>query len=173
MRRGRPPKYGRPAQVITMTLPEDVVDWLKRMHPDPAWAVVKLFERSQRLGRGAARPRPPADLVQLPRNRSLILVQPELLTRVAGVAVIPLADGRGFLALDDGKGLADLELALLDRIEAPDAGASEREGLIAVRETIRRWRLQGLRFEARSILVAERRRSGEPTEVLPELAAVE
>ena len=31
-RRGRPPKYGRPAQLVTLTLPNDVLDWLKTLH---------------------------------------------------------------------------------------------------------------------------------------------
>ena len=34
-----------------------------------------------------------------------------------GVSLIPLSDGRAFLALERGKGVADLELAVLDRLD--------------------------------------------------------
>ena len=43
-RRGRPLKFGRPARVLALTLPHDVVSALQRIHPDPAWAIVSLFE---------------------------------------------------------------------------------------------------------------------------------
>jgi hypothetical protein len=42
---GRPPKYGRPARLVPLTLPEDVLKWLGTIHPDPAWAIVNLYER--------------------------------------------------------------------------------------------------------------------------------
>lgn len=151
-----------------MTLPDDVLVWLRSINPDPAWAVVRLFERAERLGR-QTKTRPLADLVPLPRNRSLILVQPDVLANVVGVAVIPLADGRGFLALDPGKGLADLELALLDRIETRNCPEEERTALTAMRETIRGWRQRGVRFTERAILVGERRSSAQ-SEPLPALS---
>jgi hypothetical protein len=175
-RRGRPPKYGRPAQVVTMTLPEDVLEWLRKLHPDPAWGVVKLFERSQQLGGRSPGARQVAELVPLPRGRSLILVQPDALRHVKGVAVIPLADGRGFLALEPGRGLPDLELALLDRLEASDLSADERTALLHMREIFRGWRQQGVRFEERAILVAERASHRGATRrgaALSELATVE
>ena len=55
--------------------------------------------------------------MQLPGQRALILVQPEAFRRLKGVSIIPLADGRGFLALEANRGVADLELAVLDRLE--------------------------------------------------------
>ena len=38
-RRGRPPKFGRPAQLVTLTLPEDVISWLSTIDPDLGWAI--------------------------------------------------------------------------------------------------------------------------------------
>ena len=52
VRRGRPLKFGRRAQLVTLTLPDDVVQWLQSVDEDLAWAVVKLFERSAKGGRG-------------------------------------------------------------------------------------------------------------------------
>jgi hypothetical protein len=69
-RRGRPPKYGRPAQLVALTLPDDVLTWLKTIHPDPAWAIVKLHEQASRRRRPIAL----AELVQLPERRALVLV---------------------------------------------------------------------------------------------------
>jgi hypothetical protein len=152
-RRGRPPKFGRPAQLVTLTLPVDVVEGLKRLDPDPAWAVVKLFERAERK----AGPLPKlADLAHLPGRRALILVRPEAFHALPGVSIIPLADGRGFLALEPGRGLADLEVSVMDRLEMPSLSAHERDALSELRQRLRTWRQQGLRFESRSILVAER-----------------
>lgn len=154
-RRGRPLKFGRPAQLVTLTLPDDVMQWLKGLHPDPAWAVVKLFERARQRRADQAGARPPADLVQLPGRRALIVVQPDLFRHLPGISLIPLQDGRAFLAFDPGLGIADLELAVLDRLERAGAGP-ERDGLAAVQATLKRWRQQGIHFKARSIVIAER-----------------
>ncbi len=52
-KRGRPPKFGRPSEVVALTLPEEVVSGLRRLHPDLAWAVVTLVE--DKLARRAGR----------------------------------------------------------------------------------------------------------------------
>ena len=55
--------------------------------------------------------------MQLPGKRALILVPPDVFDGLDGVSVIRLSDGRGFLALQPGKGYADLELAVVDRLD--------------------------------------------------------
>ena len=152
-RRGRPLKFGRHAQLITLTLPDDVIQWLQGIDRDLGWAVVKLFERS---AKASNREPKLADLVQLPGQRALILVRPVFFQKVKGVSVIPLADGRGFLALDSGKGAADLELAVIDRLEAPAIEAQERAALQQFRQLLKKWRQDGIEFESRSIIVARR-----------------
>ncbi|MFN7978916.1 MAG: hypothetical protein U0P30_12320 [Vicinamibacterales bacterium] len=77
-----------------------------------------------------------------------------------GVAVIRLSDGRGFLALEPGKGYADLELAVADRSEAPGLSPERRQALANIRQTLREWRQAGLRFDERSILVVDRQDVG-------------
>jgi hypothetical protein len=151
-RRGRPPKYGRPAQLVTLTLPNDVLTWLKTLHPDPAWAIVRLHEQANRR----RRPIELAELVRLPEGRALILVNAEVLSHIPGVAIIPMSDGRGLLALDAGRGVADLELAVIDRLEAPRLNSPERHALVALRDKLREWRQQGVGFESRAIIVATR-----------------
>jgi hypothetical protein len=168
-RRGRPPKFGRPAQLVTLTLPDDIVAKLRQMGPDLGWAVVKLCERVSKAERREGAPRPVADLVQLPSKRALILVQPDVFKHIPGVAVIQLADGRGFLALEPGRGVAELEIALLDRLDASGVPDHEREGLLAVRNLVKQWRQGGIRFHTRSIIVAERAPEGFTPEPLTEL----
>lgn len=159
-RRGRPPKYGRPAQLVTLTLPDDVLAWLKSLHPDPAWAIVKLAEQAKRRER---KPAALAELMQLPQRRALILVNSDVLKQLPGVAIIQIYEGRGLLALAPNKGVADLELAVIDRLDSIGVLESEREALVALRARLRQWRLDGVRFESRSIIVAERTPQHEST----------
>ncbi len=142
---------------------------LRELGPDLGWAVVKLCERLSKQERRNGSNRPVADLVQLPSKRALILVQPDVFKNIPGVAVITLADGRGFLALEPGRGLADLEIAVLDRLDSPDLPDRERDGLLTVRGLLRKWRQDGIRFHARAIIVAERSPEGFIPEPLVEL----
>lgn len=156
-KRGRPLKFGRPAQLVTLTLPDDVVTWLSTLDADLGWAVVRLHERS--LKSTHSRQHTLADLVQLPGRRALILVKPESFANLKGISTIPLADGRGFLALDPGKGVADLELAVIDRLDVQGLPARERADLQFLRQQLRQWREDGTEFESRSIIVARRKPS--------------
>jgi outer membrane translocation and assembly module TamA len=133
-------------------LPDDVLVWLKTLHNDPAWAIVKLHEQAVRRRRPVAL----AELVQLPERRALIMVNAQVLSHIPGVAVIPMSDGRGLLALDPGRGVADLELAVIDRLDATRLAPTEREALTALRDRLREWRQQGVVFESRAIIVATR-----------------
>lgn len=159
-RRGRPLKFGRKAQLVTITLPDDVVKWLTDLDADIGWALVRLHERSSKATK--AREVEVAGLVQLPGKRALILVRPEYFSNLNGVSVIPLSDGRGFLALDANRGVADLELAVLDRLEAGGARSAEREALLELRVKLKQWRQEGITFESRAIIVASRGAADSP-----------
>jgi hypothetical protein len=157
--RGRPLKFGRPARLVALTLPEDVVRWLKGIHADLAWAIVSLFEagtRGSRRRQPEARPNP--ELARLPRGRALIVVDPESCRHLPGVAVIPMAADRAFLALEAERGIADLELAIIDRLEDSRATSEERAQLRRLRGQVREWRRsKRLRFSTRSIILVEQR----------------
>ena len=150
-KRGRPPKFGRAADLISLTLPRDVISWLLSIDDDIAWAIVKLHERATRARVAQIEA---VQLVRFPGDRALILVRPELLTHLPGVSLIPLADGRAFLALEPDKGLADLEAILRDRIVSPDLSEEMRAVLVRVGEQLAQWRNEGIVFESRSIIVA-------------------
>jgi hypothetical protein len=168
-RRGRPPKFGRPGRLVALTLPEDVLDRLRELHPDPAWAIVRLCER-QPLAAGDE-PAPedaPVDIALLARRRGLIVVDRQGFAGLPGVHLLPLSATRAFLALEPGRGLADLELAVADRLEEGPP-PQEREVLVELRHKLREWRGDpSWRFHTRTIIVAEQvgprgRRSGRAT----------
>jgi hypothetical protein len=154
-KRGRPQKFGRAAELISLTLPGDVLEWLTSIDDDLGWAIVKLHER-------ATKPRAAdhdvAHLVRFPGDRALILVRAELFKDMPGVSLIPLADGRAFLALETGKGVADLELFVLDRLDDRRVDATERAALNKLRLLLKQWRQEGIRFESRSIVVAHHKK---------------
>ena len=168
--RGRPLKFGRPTRPLSISLPDDVIEWLESLDPDPAWAIVTLFDKA-RARNAPGTPRVPAELVQLPGKRALIPVAPDVFDGLQGVSVIRLSDGRGFLALQAGKGYADLELAVVDEIDAPGVTSERRRALAEIRKMLRDWRQSGLVFESRSILVVERQEVGEKARTLSGLAS--
>ncbi len=171
--RGRPLKFGRPAQLVALRLPQDVLRGLHRIHPDPAWAIVSLCEREARPEqRAGPAPRAPVELAQFSPQSALIVVDPRSIRSIPGVLIVPVAAGRAFLAFEQGRGLADLELAVLERLQDPKASATVRKGLTLLQRHIRHWRhSRRFRFSTRSIILVERadraragrRRRGRPS----------
>lgn len=154
-RRGRPPKFGCRGQVVAITLPEDVVSGLRKLHPDIARAIVGLFGNLS-PARNASRPAD-AELVAVGGGRSLIVVSREPFHDLPGVTFIPLDDERAFLALEAGRGMSDLELVVIDRLAAASLGGRERQALEGLRRLLRQSRGdKALRCETRAIIVLER-----------------
>jgi len=158
-KRGRPSKFGRPSQVVALTLPEEVVRGLRRVHPDLAWAVVRLFEKGPRHASASTRARvqPDVELVTITERQSLIVVNRDVFKRLPGIQIVPLDGRRAFLALEAGRGMADLELAVLDRLENAAVAPPERQALARLRTELRTWRRdRTLRFHIKAIIMAER-----------------
>ena len=155
-RRGRPSKFGRPSHVVALTLPEDVIRGLRKVHPDIAWAIVTLFEkRSNRAPDEGAQP--DAELVTIAERRYLIVVNRAVFKSLPGISIIPLSANRAFLALDVGRGMTDLELAVIDRLDDPSIERRERMALRALRTQLKAWRHdRTLRVHTRAIIVVER-----------------
>jgi hypothetical protein len=160
--RGRPLKFGRPAQLLALTLPHDVVRDLRRVHPDPAWAIVALHERlADKAPRPPRKPGAGVELARLSRNNALIVVDPQLIHSVPGVSVVPVAAGRAFLAFDEGRGLADLEVAIQDRLQKGKRRSPERKELTRLHRQVQHWRRsRRLRFSTRSIIIVQRMAPG-------------
>jgi hypothetical protein len=161
MKRGRPPKFGRPGRLVALTLPDDVVSWLHEINPDPAWSIVSLFERQHRRPPTQEAAQADVELVGIGGRRCLIVVPQDSVGALQGVATVPLGAGRAFLALESGKGMADLELAVIDRLHyaEPKLTATERRVLASLRDHLRAWRQdKTMTCSTRSIVVIERAR---------------
>ncbi len=157
-RRGRPSKFGRPSQVVALTLPNDVVRGLRKVDPDVGWAIVTQFEKSPaRAIAEADEAQPDVELVTIADRRSLIVVNRQVFKNLRGVSIVPLHGDRAFLALDAGRGMTDLELAVIDSLDDPRVEIRERKALQKLRAHLRGWRTdKTLRFHTRSIIVVER-----------------
>ncbi len=145
--------------MVAVTLPTDVVHDLRTRDPDLARAIVGLVERRGRPPE--AHPgdvSPDVELVTIGGRQSLIVVNRAVFRRLPGVDIVPLSPTRAFLALAMGFGLADLELAVADRLDDGTAAAGERKALALLRAQLREWRRdRTLRFHSRAIIVVERR----------------
>jgi hypothetical protein len=156
-RRGRPSKFGRPSQVVALTLPEEVVRGLRTIHPDLGWAIVRLLEKTSTRRPAAEKPQPDAELVTIADRRCLIVVNRAIFKRLPGINIIPLHGNQAFLSLEVGRGMTDLELAVIDRLEDPALELLERKALRRLRTHLRAWRHDPLlRFHTRAIIVVER-----------------
>jgi hypothetical protein len=156
-RRGRPSKFGRPSQVVALTLPDEVVRGLRKVHADIAWAIVTLFEKSPVAGAAPAEAHPDVELVTIADRRSLIVVNRDTFKSLPGISVVPLHGNRAFLALESGSGMTGLELAVIDRLDDPAVDPRERKALKNLRAQLRALRHdRALRFHTRSIIVVER-----------------
>jgi hypothetical protein len=162
--RGRPPKFGRPARLVALTLPQDTITHLQSIDPDVARAVVSLVDQSQ----GRTSPpdtdwEAPVTLARVSEHRALIVIDPSLFREIPGCALIPLTDRRAFLALSPGHTLADVELSVADLLEDPSIAPTEREALEGLRRALREWRRdEELTFHTRSIVLVERRAGWQP-----------
>jgi hypothetical protein len=156
-KRGRPQKFGRPSQVVALTLPDDVVRGLRKIDPDVGWAIVTLFEKSPSRSSPDPKAQPDVELVTIADRRSIIVVNRSVINHLQGVSIVPLHGDRALLALDAGRGMADLELAVIDSLDDPMLEARERKALLTLRAQLRLWRHdRSLRFHMRSIIVVER-----------------
>jgi hypothetical protein len=150
--RGRPHKYGRPSQVVALTLPEEVIETLQASHSDLGWAIVKMVEQTR--GRMTRQPSPDAQLLEVGAGASLIVVNPSLLQDVPAVRMVPLSDHEAFLALAPGRGIADLEIAIIDQLERLEPNTPQRRAAERLRNKLRAWRRdRRLSFESRSIVL--------------------
>lgn len=146
---------------MAVTLPEEVLEHLRARHADLGWAIVDLVE--QHTGAPSDRaavdaPPPPASLLSVAPEHALIVVHTALFRSLPGVRLIPLTKTQSFLALEPGRGLADLELSVLDRLEASRVSAQEREALTGLLHQLRKWRRdRSMSFETRSIILVHSR----------------
>jgi hypothetical protein len=131
-----------------------VLTGLRRIHPDLAWAIVSLFQK--RPAGAAEKAAADFELLRIAERRSLIVVNRAHFTHLPGVDIVPVSADYAFLALATDRGLSDLELAVLDRLDEPSLPDAERATLRAFRLQLRQWRRnRALTFRTRAIIVVE------------------
>jgi hypothetical protein len=148
---GRPPKYGRPARAVTVTLPEDVLARLSAIHADVGSAIVHLVERNT-----SPREPPvgPAHLNRYGKNAVIVVTPGKALRRLRGVELVPVGHGRALISLPPSTPISSLELQVRDALERLAPGERERDTLQALAEILRLGRgAHGLTSEARTIIV--------------------
>jgi hypothetical protein len=150
-RPGRPPKFGRAARAVALTLPEDVIAALGRLDDDLARAVVRL---SQPLVADRGH-HPSVELTQY-HGQAVIVIPPiRTLESIPGVTLVPLPDGRTLISLDGSLSVSDFELKLLYALDA-DKGLPEpdRTAMSSIAQILRHARqTRGISIHERSIIV--------------------
>jgi hypothetical protein len=160
-RPGRPPKYGRAARAVTVTLPEDVLTRLSAVHADLGCAIVSLAERTAKRAR--RRPAPPAEVAPYGK-RAVIVVNPaRALKQLPGVELVPTGNGRALISLDPDYSIAHFELNLRDALEGNHVSGHERALLRDISGILHQAR-QSARTDvkARTIIVLEHKRRRKP-----------
>jgi hypothetical protein len=155
-RPGRPPKFGRAARAVTVTLPEDVLSRLLGVDSDLGRAIVTISERATKPR--AHRPRP-AELAAY-GSHAVILVNPaRVLNQLPGVQLVPISNGRALISLDRDTSITKLELDLRDALERDGMNAVERGTVEAIGNILRQSRQSArVAIEERTIIVLESKR---------------
>lgn len=154
--RGRPLKFGRPARTVAVTLPEDVIAALQAIDSDIARAIVALV-----ISQGEARAprRRVVDLASMGRRQALIVVDPREVPPLPGCSLVSVGTNRALIALEEGGSLADVEVAVLDRLAGPGVSPEGRRALRLLRRALRTWRTDPrIDVRRRSIVVLEGQR---------------
>ena len=120
---------------MTLTLPSRLVDLLRAEDPDLSRAVSNGLEPNPVPRRLIV------DVMRVGRRESLIIINPTLLPTLRDCSFIRLAADRAFIALKPSGTLADLALAVADRLEDADITRQQRTALRALRRVLRTWRL--------------------------------
>src|SRR5262245_10217448 len=161
---GRPPKYGRAARAVTVTLPEDVLARLAVVNADLGQAIVALAEgngkrNGQRNGKHRVAPTQPAEIAAYGKHAVIVVNPVKALKRLPGVQLVPLGNGRALISLDHEYSIARLELDVRDALESRTIAPTERAVLQNIGAILRQTR-QSREFTAspRTIIVIERRR---------------
>jgi hypothetical protein len=151
VRRGRPRKFSRPAHTVTLTLPDDVIERLGALDADLGRAVVRLALSQQ--------PHASPSVVDVSTfgGRAVILVPPtRRLAALPGVELVPIADGRMLIALEEPLTEEAFELLVRDALEDPGLKGTDRELFAELARVLREARVE-TRVTLRRILVLRAR----------------
>ncbi len=151
--RGRPRKFAGPSRAVTLTLPENVLEALADIDPDPSRAIVELAGHRRING---ANGKPPAELATFGR-RAVISIRPTpTLKDRAGIELVPLPDGRALISFDQPTTIAELELTIYDALDDKGLPADDRKVFEAIGAILKEARRSDdVTLLRRSIIVLE------------------
>ena len=136
--RGRPKKFTRPARTLSVTLPEDVCDALTTLDRDISRAIVRIV-----MAHGDERTAPNLEVATF-GSRAVIVVTPtRALSGMKGVELVPLADGRALIAIDDTMSEPQFELAVRDALDGSQLETDDRALLEQLATVLRDARSDG------------------------------
>ena len=146
--RGRPKKFTRPARTLSVTLPEDVCDALTTLDRDISRAIVRIV-----MAHGDERTAPNLEVATF-GSRAVIVVTPtRALSGMKGVELVPLADGRALIAIDDTMSEPQFELAVRDALDGSQLETDDRALLEQLATVLRDARSDGGLFLRRIIVL--------------------
>ena len=159
--RGRPPKYGRSASAVTITLPHDILAGLQLRDADLGRAIVSLVEGAHRVPR---QPPPPAEIVAYGRHAVILVTPVAPLRRMRGVELIPVDRHRALISLGAPQTVPRLELEIRDVLESGRLSERERLALEGVATILRKARAsETYSLTERTVIVLEDRRRRQPS----------
>ncbi len=163
VRRGRPRKFSRPARTVTLTLPDDVIERLVAIDRDLGRAIVRLT-----LSHEPQAARSSVDVATF-GSRGVILVPPtRRLAALPGVELVPMADGRMLIALEEPLSEEAFELLVRDALDDLSLKGPDRELFAELSRVLRDARLE-TRVTLRRILVLHARASARRARAPPPL----
>jgi hypothetical protein len=153
--RGRPRKFAVPSRAVTLTLPENVLDALAKIDPDPSRAIVELAGRRVH-GNANGSGKSPAELATFGR-RAVISIRPTpTLQRRAGIELVPMPDGRALISFEQPTTIAELELTIYDALEDKNLSPEDRRVFEAIGSILKEARRSDdVTLLRRSIIVLE------------------
>lgn len=113
-RRGRPQKFGRRSRPVTLTLPEDVIAALARIDDDLSRAVVRVVQPTLSNRRAM----PPVELSKFGKGAVIVIRPVPAMSRIPGVRLAPLPDGRTLITLKESMNVHEFELRLRDALDS-------------------------------------------------------
>jgi hypothetical protein len=139
-----------------VTLPEDVLARLRLVDPDVGRAIVSIAERKTPPH---PRRQPPAETASHGGRAAIVVDPARALSRLDGVQLVPVGDGRVLISLGASRSIAQFELGIRDALETGKVDRAERPTLEAVAGILRRARLsRSMALEERTIIVLKARR---------------
>lgn len=125
---GRPPKFQEPRRAVTITLPESTLDQLQRLHDDRSVAIVRIVDDAQSRYSN----RQPLEIVPVgPRQGLIITIFASGYSKIPFVRLVEVEPGRNLIALDPGRSIADLELAVADLLAEGEDLTSQDQTLMS------------------------------------------